>query len=421
MPLLIDKNLYYTLDFLPEGYFIIDNDYKVIYWNKLLELLTGVEKEKILNTKLEDTFPNFGKEIYKKRIDPIFKGGPPVVFSAKLHKNLFSQGKKQSEFYYQVTISSLRITEEKHNALFSVENKSEVYSQINELINLREEALNEIDEKERIHTKLIGQHTEIQKAFLILTEKNLQIEKQKQQLLELNATKDKFFSILAHDLINPFSALMGYSSLLVEKFETYTSGDIKQMIEIMNFTINQTYDLLQNLLQWSQAQSGKIENKPVKVDLNEIAVNNIKLLKNNILEKNIEIENSIPENIVVYVDYNMINTVFRNLISNAIKFTQKGGSINIVHEQQTGDSEPNDEFVIVSVNDTGVGINEENIKKLFRIEESVTTIGTNNEKGTGLGLMLCKEFIGIMGGEIWAESEVGKGSKFFIKTPLYTD
>ena len=207
----------------------------------------------------------------------------------------------------------------------------------------------------------------------------------------------------------------------MEKFDTYTSGNIKHMIEIMDYTIKQTYDLLQNLLQWSQAQSGKIENKPVKVDLKKIVVNNIKLLKNNILEKNIKTENSIPENFFVYVDYNMINTVFRNLISNAIKFTQKGGYINIVLEQQTGDAEPKDEFVIASVNDTGVGINEENIKKLFRIEENLTTIGTNNEKGTGLGLILCKEFIEIMGGEIWVESEVGKGSSFFIKIPLCTD
>jgi signal transduction histidine kinase len=207
----------------------------------------------------------------------------------------------------------------------------------------------------------------------------------------------------------------------MEKFDSYPRNKTKHMIEMMDHTTKQTYDLLQNLLQWSQAQSGRIENKPVKVDLKEIVVNNIMLLKNNILEKNIKTENSIPDNLFVYVDYNMINTVFRNLISNAIKFTQKGGCINIVLEQQTGDAEPKNEFVIASVNDTGVGINKGNIKKLFRIEENLTTKGTNNEKGTGLGLMLCKEFIEIMGGEIWVESEVGKGSSFFIKIPLCTD
>ena len=418
MPLTIDKNLYNTLDFLPEGYFVIDDNFKVIYWNKSLELLTDIDKVKILNTKLENTFPNFKQELYKRRINPIFKGGPPVVFSAKLHKNLFTQYKSQNEYYYQVTISSLRITEEKYHALFSIENRSKIYNQFDELINLRDKALNEVDEKEKINTKLIDQHAEIQKAFSILTGKNLQIEKQKQQLLELNATKDKFFSIIAHDLINPLSALMGYSSLIVDSFNTYTLDEIKQMMGVMNDSIKQTFDLLQNLLQWSRAQSGKLENNPVKVDLKEIADNNIKLFTNNILEKNIEIKNLLPDKLLVYVDKDMINTIFRNLISNAIKFTPKGENINIVHEQQTEDIEQKGKFVIISVNDTGIGIEPGDMKKLFRIEETLTTVGTNNEKGTGLGLLLCKEFAEIIGGDIWAKSKIGKGSSFYVKIPV---
>ena len=421
MPLLVDKSLYNTLDFLPEGYFIVDNDYKVIYWNKSLEILTGVDKENILNTKLEDTFPNFGNDIYKRRIDPIFKGGPPVVFSAKLHKNLFSQGKNQNEFYYQVTISSLRVTEENHNALFSIENRNEVYNQINQLINLRDKALNEVSEKEEVHSRLISQHIEIQEAFSSLSEKNLQIEKQKQQLLELNATKDKFFSILAHDLINPFSFLMGYSALLYDKFDTYTPMELKEMIGLMNQTSKQTYDLLQNLLQWSRAHSRRLENKPLKIKLAEIVINNFELLKNNLLDKNIEISHYILNDLYVFVDYNMINTVLRNLISNAIKFTPQGGKIIISLNETGKNSNPDEKFVIVTVSDTGVGISPENINKLFKIEGNITTPGTNNERGTGLGLILCKEFIEIMGGEIWVESEVKKGSTFFIKIPLCTD
>lgn len=421
MPLLADKSLYHTLDFLPEGYFIVDNDFNVIYWNKSLEILTGVEKENIIDTKLDNTFPNFGNDIYKRRISPIFHGGPPVVFSAKLHKNLFSHGENQNDFYYQITISSLRVAENTHNALFSVENRNEVYNQINELIHLRNKALNEITEKEEVHSRLISQHIEIQEAFSNLSEKNIQIEKQKHQLLELNATKDKFFSIIAHDLINPFSFLMGYSSLLYEKFDTYTPMELKEMIGHLNHTSKQTYDLLQNLLQWSRAHSRRLENKPIKIKLVEIVLNNLALTKNNSLDKNIEISHYIPENLCVFVDYNMINTVLRNLISNAIKFTPNGGKITISLDEMGKSSSLDDKFVIITVTDTGVGISPEKISKLFKIEENTTTLGTKNERGTGLGLILCNEFVEMMGGEIWIESEIGTGSKFYIKIPLWTE
>lgn len=417
MAKIVDKSLFYTLDFLPEGYFIINDEYQVIYWNKALELLTGVEENKILNRKLDELFPNFGEDVYKKRINPVFHGGAPVIFSAKLHKRLFSQDKKQKDFYYQVTISALRITEEKYNALFSIENRSEIYSQINELINLRDKALDKVSEKEKINSILLKQHNEIQEAFTSLSEKNLQIEEQKKQLQELNATKDRFFSILAHDLINPFSSLDGLTSLLLENIDSYTPDKTKHLIEIMAQTTKQTCDLLQKLLQWSQTQSGRIENKPSKINLLETVINNFELLKNNIMEKQIDFTYTVSKNLFVYADNNMISTVLRNLISNAIKFTPLGGRINIstkLHENQN-------DFIQILVTDSGIGISRDNINKLFKIEENITTVGTNNEKGTGLGLILCKELIEKIGGEIWVESEEGKGSTFFIKIPLCTN
>ena len=268
---IVDANLYNTLDFLPEGYFIIDDTFDVIYWNKTLELMTGVTKDEITNKKLQDYFKNFDREIIKRRIAPLFIGGPPVIFSAKLHKTLFSRD-ESTEQYYQVTITSLRFSKDKCLALFSVENRNEIYSQINELIHLRDKALNEIDEKEQIHSQLYGQHIKIQEAFETLSAKNQEIEKQKQQLLELNATKDKFFSIIAHDLINPFSFIMGYSSLLYDKFDSYSPGDAREMARMINQASQQTYDLLQNLLQWSQAQSKRIENNPIKILLIELFI-----------------------------------------------------------------------------------------------------------------------------------------------------
>jgi len=424
MSKVINTDLYYALDYLPEGYFIIDDTFKVIYWNKSLESLTGVEKEEILNKKLEEVFPNFGKEVYKSRIIPVFKGGPPVVLSAKLHKTLFTRSNSETEFYYQVTISSIRIAENKYSALIAIENRIEIYNQINDLIHLRDKTLNEISEKERIHAKLINQHIEIQEAFASVSEKNLEIEKQKQQLQELVATKDKFFTILAHDLINPFSLLLGYTSLLSEKIESYSLEETKEMINMLNHTTQQTYDLLQNLLQWAKSQTGKIIIRPEIIKLKDIIESNIALLRNNTDHKQIQVTNKILDGSFVFTDQNMLNTVIRNLLSNAIKFTPQNGEITFLTIQNLNKETNNNEengFLTICISDTGVGMNETKLNNLFKVEKSTTTIGTNKEKGTGLGLIICYEFIEKMGGKLWVESELGKGSQFFIKLPRYSE
>jgi len=418
MSKVVNKELFFALDYLPEGYFIIDENYKVIYWNKPIENLTGIEKKEILNCLLFEIFPNFNKELYKLRINPVFKGGPPVVFSAKLHKNLFSRNNADSDLYYQLTISSLRIGEDKYNALFAIENRSEVYSQMNELISLRDKALDEINEKDKIHTKLISQHIEIQEAFTTVSEKNLEIEKQKLQLQELVATKDKFFTILAHDLINPFSLLLGYTSLLSEKIESYSIEETKEMINLLNKTTQQTYDLLQNLLQWAKSQTGKIIIRPEILKIKSIIESNIVLLKSNIDHKRIHVENNIHDGSFVYADENMVNTVVRNLLSNAIKFTPKNGKITFA---TVTDKNEQNGYVTVCISDTGVGMDKETLSNLFKVEKSTTTIGTDKEKGTGLGLILCYEFVEKMGGKMWVESETGKGSKFFFTLPRYSE
>jgi PAS domain S-box-containing protein len=424
MSKVVNTELFFALDYLPEGYFIIDENYKVIYWNKPIENLTGIDKKEILNYLLFEIFPNFNKELYKLRINPVFKGGPPVVFSAKLHKNLFSRNNTDSDLYYQLTISSLRIGENKYNALFAIENRSEVYSQINELISLRDKALDEINEKDKTHTKLISQHIEIQEAFAAVSEKNHEIEKQKQQLQELVATKDKFFTILAHDLINPFSLLLGYTSLLSEKIESYSIIETKEMINLLNKTTQQTYDLLQNLLQWAKSQTGKIIMQPEILKIKSIIESNIALLKSNIDHKSIHVENNVQDGSFVFADENMLNTVVRNLLSNAIKFTQKNGRITFDTVTDKNDKTNKNEqkgFVTVCISDTGVGINREKLSTLFKVEKSSTTIGTDKEKGTGLGLILCNEFVEKMGGKMSVESEVGKGSKFFFTLPRYSE
>ncbi|MCB0805827.1 MAG: HAMP domain-containing histidine kinase [Bacteroidales bacterium] len=232
-----------------------------------------------------------------------------------------------------------------------------------------------------------------------------------EELRMLNATKDKFFSIIAHDLKNPFNSLLGFSDLLKNDFDSYKKDDIKRFIGIIHESSKHGFDLLENLLQWSRSQTGRIAFIPDQVNIADLIDGCIDLLKTTADKKEIRMYKDIPHDITVYGDLEMLSTVFRNLISNAIKFTLRGGRIKIKAKQNT-------RSVTISVIDTGVGIPEEKIPDLFRIDKQVSTYGTGNEKGTGLGLILCKEFIDKHKGKIKVSSERKNGSEFKVILPL---
>jgi PAS domain S-box-containing protein len=225
------------------------------------------------------------------------------------------------------------------------------------------------------------------------------------ELKLLNATKDKFFSIIAHDLRSPFQTLLGFSELLASQIETLTKEEIISFSNGLNNNLLNVYGLLDNLLHWSLMQRGIVEYKPGNLNLYEIVNKMIGISNPVAKKKNISISNNVDTGIVVYADTDMILSIIQNLITNAIKFTPAEGSISISSIEKGS-------CVEVSVQDTGVGIKTENISDLFNFNSIITTNGTSGEKGTGLGLPLCKEFVEKHGGKIWAVSEVGKGSKF---------
>jgi len=231
-----------------------------------------------------------------------------------------------------------------------------------------------------------------------------------QRLRELNATKDKFFSIIAHDLKNPFNDVMGFTQLLDLNIEKYDINKIKQFVNIIHQSSKLAYNLLENLLEWSRSQTGILTFKPEKILLNDIIFENLELHESTIENKNLTIYSDFTEDYFAYADKNMIRTVIRNLMSNAIKYTNKGDFIRI----NILNTKDNCKFII---SDSGIGISQENIKKIFKIDESYSTVGTEQEKGTGLGLILCKEFIEKNNGELWAESDLGKGSAFSFTLP----
>ncbi len=250
-----------------------------------------------------------------------------------------------------------------------------------------------------------------------LTKKNIKIENQKKELerqreeLEaLNSTKDKFFAIIAHDLKNPFSTVLGLSELLIREFETLDSESLKNFITQIYQYSNSTFNLLENLLQWSMVQTGRMPVRPNIINLKQVIEESLELLAGNAKNKDIELQLIASNECSAYIDINQISTVVRNLISNAIKFTPNNGKI-ILRVDDDG------EFWRISINDNGIGIEKGDLEKLFLIESKPTTIGTLQEKGTGLGLILCKEFVELNGGNIGVESTHGKGSTFSFTVP----
>ncbi|NOQ27245.1 MAG: hypothetical protein GQ564_17935 [Bacteroidales bacterium] len=249
------------------------------------------------------------------------------------------------------------------------------------------------------------------KLILELQTKKEELKVNESKLKEINDTKDKLFSIIAHDLKNPFSSILGFSELLIKNIGNYNAEKSENFLKLINSSIRNTIVLLDNLLNWVKSQSGQLNFTPEKNDLSLIIQEIIEI--SNIIAsiKNISFNNLQSDSLEVYADQNMLKTVLRNLVFNSIKFTNHGGEIDIYAKQIH-------EFIEITVSDNGVGIYEEDIKKLFNLETNITTTGTNNEKGSGLGLVLCKEFVEIHGGEIWVESEKGKGSDFKFTLPL---
>ncbi len=238
--------------------------------------------------------------------------------------------------------------------------------------------------------------------------------KQANELKELNATKDKFLSIIAHDLRSPFNSTLGFSELLQDEAKFTEIATIERYASIISSTARNTLSLLDNLLAWSRMQQGKVQFNPVSVILGNLIKQEFSVLENSALQKNIRLVGGLTENIILVADENMLSTTLRNLFSNAIKFTPNNGKVTVMAKVEDGQVE-------ISVSDTGIGMDTQAIQRLFNIETSFTTRGTQNEKGTGLGLLLCKEFIEKHGGKITVKSEPGVGSTFQFILPKNRD
>lgn len=338
---------------------MIDNDDTVNFWNPYAEKMFGYTAEEMKGKTLHDyVVPENSREIFISAFESFKKTGKGRVLGQTIE--LTAINKNKQEFPVEISIS---------------------------------------------RTNVGNKWTAIGIVRDITNKKNYE-----NQLKSFNATKDKLFSIIAHDLKNPFNSLIGFNKLLVANVSDYPKEKIKQIAQNMLDVSSQTYTLLENLLQWSNFQTGKLTPQFIDIKPSELIKEVVYLSETIALAKQINIQTKINCDNYIFADSEMIKTVIRNLISNAIKFTYQNGNINI----ET--SEYNHE-ILFTISDSGTGIDPEHLKTLFGIDNRYSQRGTANEAGTGLGLMLCKDFIETHKGKIWVESELNKGSKFMFTIP----
>ena len=238
-----------------------------------------------------------------------------------------------------------------------------------------------------------------------------QLNETSSELKLLNATKDRLFSIIGHDLKNPFNAILGFSEILAKRVQDNPDENIKKYATIINNTSHEMYALLENILDWSRSQRDKVAFNPEVFDLYSSVVNIYTLLEINALQKNIELVNLVEKDTPIFADKDLVLTILRNLLSNAIKFTHEKGQVTVsAHYEQ--------DYIEVWVADNGIGISKKDVEKLFRVDVNYSSSGTSSEKGTGLGLLLCKDFIEMHEGNIWVESTINAGSIFKFTLPI---
>jgi signal transduction histidine kinase len=261
-----------------------------------------------------------------------------------------------------------------------------------------------------LHQRLQEDNTQLRQEITRRQQAEEELRSLNQQLQEANASKDTFFSIIAHDLRNPFIGLLGLTEAIVENFDCYPPDKVKAMMSRLHLSSKKLYALLTNLLTWSRLHRGLMDYEPEEIPIDGIVTHNVRLFASNAEQKQITLTNLVPEKTAAYGDIKMVDMIIRNLISNALKFTEAGGMVDICAQK-------NQHVIEIAVSDTGIGMNQACLDTLFRIEAKCGRTGTAGEEGTGLGLLLCKELVEKNGGKIWVESEVRNGSTFRFTLP----
>lgn len=382
-----------ALEVAPIGIVITDIKGSILWANSAFSKITGYTSLEVVGKNPRILKSDIhGPAFYKKLWNTILSG--------KMWKGEVVNKKKSGEEYYEeLTISPV------------CNNRGETthFIAIKEDITERKVAEEQI---QRYIEEIYENKDLVEQNAHELVELNVKLEQSEDKLTELNINKDRFFSIIAHDLKNPFTALIGYTEMMMADFEDFSKEEILEFITTIYKTSKNVYSLLEGLLDWSRLQLGSLTLEPKNLNLHEIAERVYDLYENNVKQKEITLTNLVEKDTALFADENAVFTTLRNLISNAIKFTPHKGEI--IYSSKIVENN----FCEITVKDSGIGMDEETMDKLFKIEVHHTTVGTDKEKGTGLGLLLCKDLTEKSGGEIRVKSEIGKGSKFIFTIPL---
>ncbi len=388
---LIRELLYNSID----ASFITNSELEILFWNNSAVQMFGYTHEDIFHKKLtsmlmppryaglfEDEFEKIKQKLSKEPVKELFE--------------LYAIKNDAEVFPVEIALTTML----QNNGCYSIGLIRDIT-----LVKSTEEELNKHIEEIQMSRDVIEQHAV---EMIELTNK---LSESEEKLQQLNADKDKFFSIISHDLRSPFTGLIGFSEILSTEAETMSRQEIKEYSTMVSTSVKSVFNLLENLLHWSRLQRGNIDFKPTRIPLKNIAQQILNLYSNNAKFKDISLINTLSDSITAFADAQMIDTVMRNLVSNALKFTPSGGCITISGRQV-------DDKIEVSISDTGIGIPEEEMHKLFQIGVDVKQSVNSAEKGTGLGLLLCKDFVEKNSGLIRAESKPGEGTSFIFSLPL---
>jgi PAS domain S-box-containing protein len=356
-----------------EGIALIDDTGTISEWNRFLENKTGLSKSTAIGMKLWDVQFSVMTEEWKHKY--------PVQSLKKIWINLLN------------TLAE--------NEIITREGQ---YLDVEKNLVLTEDLICPI--------RLNGER------FLCIIQRDLTERRNAEQALkinehkltQLNATKDKLFSIIAHDLRSPFNSILGYAQHLRENIRKCEVEESEKYLDIIHSSARYTLNLLINLLSWARHQTGQTIFTPENLQLQQILNEVVDLLSSSAKIKNITINHKLPQRVKIYADKNMLKTILQNLISNAVKFTRIDGTINIY-------AIPYSDYLEITISDNGIGMSKRTIQNLFKMETNAPTAGTLNEPGSGLGLIICREFVEKHGGVIWTESKIGKGSSFKFTVP----
>jgi len=358
--------LSHTVESLAECVSITDTTDRIIFVNKAFEELYGYKQEEIIDKNISIvSSPNNDPQLIHSILPATLNGG--------WKGEVINRRKNGTEFPVFMTTSVL------------VDDKGEVVA-------------------------LVGVATDITKRKDV----EKQLKKYSEDLKRSNDAKDKLFSIISHDLKSPFNSILGFLNLLSEQYDDFSEDERKSVILDLKKSSENTFVLLENLLTWSRTQTDGIKVNSIYFELAEVVDQQFEVLKSTAASKSINLKNHVSNDIKVYADKDMVKTILINLTNNAIKFTRPEGVITVT-------AKINDNYVEISVEDKGVGIAGPVLENMFESGKLHSTLGTSKEKGTGLGLLICKEFTERNNGRIWAESETGKGSTFIFTLPLYSN